>query len=141
MTRSAGASGQGVERPARAVLHGALTPELAVPDGQLAVEIPETRERHQVDAVGRRRRPHGQERRYGDLLMQGAAGVSQLRQVAPGAPSELIQREFRGSGHALAILPDAWNAVFLRNKSTLRLRRHPANVAGRRKAAGKIARK
>ena len=99
MTRSAGDSDKGVQRPAGPVLHGALAAELAVPDGQLAVEIPETRERHEVDAVGRRRRPHGQKRRH-HLEMQGAGRVSQLRQVAPGASSQLIQREFRGWRHA-----------------------------------------
>ena len=72
---------------------------------ELAVEIPEAREGHQVDAVGRRRRPHGQKGRH-DLVMQGAGRVGELRQVAPGAPGELIQREFQGFRHALAILPE-----------------------------------
>ena len=139
LTRSAGASGQRIERPAGPVLHGALAAELAVPDGQLAVEIPETRERHEVDAVGRRRGPHGQERRH-DLVMQGAGRVGQLRQVAPGAPSELIQREFRGWSHAWLSYRTP-EPAFLRNKSTLRAVSDPANVAAARKAAGKIARK
>ena len=62
-TRSAGDSGAGIERAAGAVLHGPLTAEFAIPDGQLAVEVPEAGKGHQVDAVGRRRGAHGQERR------------------------------------------------------------------------------
>ena len=60
-----------------------------------------------------------------DLGMQGAGWAGKLGQVGPGAPSELIQREFQASCHALAILPEAGTRVFLRNKSTLRPSRDP----------------
>jgi hypothetical protein len=80
----------GIERLAGPILHGPLTAELAVPDGELTVEIPETRERHQVQAVGRGGGPHRQERRH-HRFMQDAGWSSDLGQVGSGPPDELIQ--------------------------------------------------
>ena len=84
-TRSAGGSARASRAlPARSCM-GRSPRNLPFQIAELAVEIPETRERHQVDAVGRRRGPHGQERRH-DLPMQGAGRVGELRQVVRARP-------------------------------------------------------
>ena len=61
VTRSSGVSVPAVQRSAGAVLDGPLAAEFGVPDGQLPVEVPKTGKSHQVDAVGRGGRTHGQE--------------------------------------------------------------------------------
>ena len=91
-----------VEGPACPVLHRPLTAEFSIPDRELAVEVPESREGHEVDAVERRRGPQG-EGGTGDLLMQGAAAgirsVFDFPEMPPGLPRELFQREFRELAH------------------------------------------
>jgi hypothetical protein len=104
---------QGVERLAGAVLDRAFAAEFTVPDAQLPVEIPETRERDELDAIRRRRRPHGQER-PDDLHVQGAGRVLELLEVGPGLPSQLVQREFQGRLHSPLSYRTA-GPVFLRN--------------------------
>ena len=59
---------EGIQGIARPVLHGSLAAEFSIPDAELAVEIPETRKRHELDSVGGRRGPHGQKRLH-DLQM------------------------------------------------------------------------
>ena len=73
---------------------GALTAEFPIPDSQLPVEIAKARERDQVDAVGRRGRPHRQEG-ADDLVVQAAARVGKVRQVGPVPAGELVERKFR----------------------------------------------
>src|SRR3954469_17739629 len=57
---------------ATTIQHRPLAPELAVPDGELAIEIPEARESRDIDSIGGCGGSHRQERRR-HFDVQGAA--------------------------------------------------------------------
>ena len=81
-----------------AILHGPLPPKLAVPDGQLPVEVPERGKGSEINAIGSCRGPHG-EVGSGDLQVQAATRVGKLGEVVARPAGQLLQsKEFRHGG-------------------------------------------
>jgi hypothetical protein len=89
---------QRIERSAIAILHRPFAAELAVPDRELPIEVPEPGEGDEVDSVGRRRGAHGLEGND-DFLVKLDGRVFELGQMGPCPTGELRQREFRDLQH------------------------------------------
>ena len=73
-----------VEQRAAAIVQRPVAPPFAVPEQQLPVEVPEARDRLQVDALGTRCVAHAEERRHG-LVVQRAARRVQFDDVGARA--------------------------------------------------------
>ena len=65
----------GVDEGAAAIVKRPLAPPLAVPQHQLPVEVPKTRDRLQVDPVGARGVAHAEECGHGLVVQRAARGV------------------------------------------------------------------
>ncbi len=85
-----GRQGERVQCLTGAILHGAFTPELPVPDRQLPIEIPKAGKSSDINAIRGGGRPHG-EVRAGHIPVQAAAGVGKVGQVIAGPAGQLFQ--------------------------------------------------